>query len=1078
MFRKLISQTKVWLAGGVCHLILAQKRDQLILQAERQKRPLPFGKLQTQFPSLEFLVPYWDKSATQSIIPWEKLADLRTQLLNITIEGLTITISPELLLLKTVPTPENFEVRYGWNQAGGYLQQTTKPQATYLRNGWFMGQDEMWQIAGTKPIDRPWLQKTKISGSDVISFLQDVLPNWQARKLPCFSLLQHSPEPVLSIQVNSVTARKVQLTTSWHEPPEWIREVPVPGYVLTGVTFRPGLSPAQLPLPTLQQSNTTTLTDDEIPAFMTTVLPLVKQWTSGINDLLAQHMLINDGSLQLVVVRSEQKGIGRAMAVPTLVSNQHHIPAAELVERASTSAPYLRYEPYWVSAEAAWQAGVRPHDLRIAGISLQPKPLSPNDISRSGQTLKNHVWQDLSFPNVPKPTNSEEHLAHLREWGISGGLVGSMRQLPAFHQLCQTVLAKYKAGRILVVAQTATLNRLEQEWADVVTLRLNGNRRDPAFSDFSSGVLLARPKAIENKEEITRAKWQVLCLLPADELVKSDRSKLYRRLSGCQHRLAISLFTSYQFLQSTPQRTALSHIYGFNPAGDSHLWQRYCFNALTSRSTQAVDVQVGQSRTSGRAIPIPRRAGFREPVFVPFMQYYPGREDMNPAQRRWYDHWRQEVQKGNYPETDLSYIFAHVYDLLVKKGVRSTAEGYIQIYTLWQQYRASFPKLDNYLIDWLADYAIYYRLPNPLQIYQDPALQNSTLYRDTDLHLHFYADKAWSDIPITLLDQLIDYDLLDSRFYRASNAHTQLLTSQLHHVLTAIEKAEGQRILDRFAPSQSVQIKRRLFSSVRLHNRRLQHKEIVVATIKPYSQNPHLRLFLTGIIKHTENQLREQKSFSGRLRNYHLPAQTEQFINRLIQQQSEIINPPPPKPKVNVDLAKIADLQAESDSVFEMLRLDDDEKSETLTEPPTPPLAKVEIDLDKVASLQTRSDAVFDLLKTAEETVDPPSHVTPPLSTPSPTPFSTNAGDVDDEWIEFAQQLSEAQRAVLERVLTEDAGADTLEKIAEQYITMPALLLDSINEIAQDTIGDLLLDPALQLTDEEYLEPLQVIIQT
>ena len=108
-----------------------------------------------------------------------------------------------------------------------------------------------------------------------------------------------------------------------------------------------------------------------------------------------------------------------------------------------------------------------------------------------------------------------------------------------------------------------------------------------------------------------------------------------------------------------------------------------------------------------------------------------------------------------------------------------------------------------------------------------------------------------------------------------------------------------------------------------------------------------------------------------------------------------------------------------------------------------------------------------------------------PIPEPEPPPAAPANGraphleGLDDEWQAFAAQLTAAHMAVLTAVLDHQLSETTLRHIAAQHNTMPALLLDSLNELAQDNIGDIVLEltPTPQLVDESYHAPLQTICQ-
>lgn len=103
------------------------------------------------------------------------------------------------------------------------------------------------------------------------------------------------------------------------------------------------------------------------------------------------------------------------------------------------------------------------------------------------------------------------------------------------------------------------------------------------------------------------------------------------------------------------------------------------------------------------------RTGKQVP-FVPFEQYYPTYDSMNKYQKSWYFYWRTEVRQQHYLDTDLSYIFVHLYEILNGLGWATASDGFDQMVRLWIAYRERFPKLDNYLQEWTLEFARFHKL--------------------------------------------------------------------------------------------------------------------------------------------------------------------------------------------------------------------------------------------------------------------------------------------------------------------------------------------------------------------------------
>ncbi|MDH6062362.1 tellurite resistance TerB C-terminal domain-containing protein [Umezakia ovalisporum] len=74
---------------------------------------------------------------------------------------------------------------------------------------------------------------------------------------------------------------------------------------------------------------------------------------------------------------------------------------------------------------------------------------------------------------------------------------------------------------------------------------------------------------------------------------------------------------------------------------------------------------------------------------------------------------------------------------------------------------------------------------------------------------------------------------------------------------------------------------------------------------------------------------------------------------------------------------------------------------------------------------------------------------------------STDTSNIlPEEWNQFLELLPNHEIKVLKAILEQDSPRQIIKQIAEEKITMPSLLIDSINEHANDTIGELIVEPS------------------
>ncbi|MHC5741352.1 MAG: tellurite resistance TerB C-terminal domain-containing protein [Nostoc sp.] len=86
--------------------------------------------------------------------------------------------------------------------------------------------------------------------------------------------------------------------------------------------------------------------------------------------------------------------------------------------------------------------------------------------------------------------------------------------------------------------------------------------------------------------------------------------------------------------------------------------------------------------------------------------------------------------------------------------------------------------------------------------------------------------------------------------------------------------------------------------------------------------------------------------------------------------------------------------------------------------------------------------------------------------------------NIPEEWTNFLENLPEHELQVLKAIVEQDNPNSAIKKIAEANITMPNLLIDSINERANDTIGELIInsDSESPKVYQEYITDVKKMI--
>ena len=1199
-------------------LTLVRKDHTFLLGVLKGDRSTGFSGLLDQYPPARPLGDLLRLDGCVTTVPLDALVQTKQIMHHIESSALTIYVSPAVEAFQVVDVPPGFSVQYGWSGSSRCIARQVGLNATYEGSGWFVTDNLGWRVTGFETTDDAWLEKVSISGHDIIAFLQHILPAWWERGLPVTCDLRYSTEPAIGLAIRYVGDDLLDCEITWASPARTLRDIlALPDHVLDGTTVRPGLTPKMLGEAVPTTSCAFRLAGQQVPLFLRDVWPRVKPWSTGaVAALGEQHSLLSGtGTLSLIVEPTERKGMSNVHATPVFVCDGV-AQSADLVSRQlDKQSEFVRLPGAWVPVKTVRQTGIGPLGRLVDGTPLTPIKLTAIEVLRRGSSKIDGPWGRVDFSALALPDGrsametARMHLFFLCRWRIPGGIIGELAVYQsAFLDLLTSLMSRQAGLKVLVVVSKKDMDHLDTGWPQITAARYEGNRKDPQSKTPPPGVILAAPQAIEAIPALTKIRWDLLCILAADSLIKSPNSAFYAKLGPCQRSLTIGLFSSRDFIKRTQSREALSQMFRI-PAEDWHnlVWAYGLRNPhekapalpppyevqsrshVPQSSVQPTELTVG-SQAAARAVPIPGRpvstgqgsslrpewlapgnmgahvevrystgdeqflVDARKVVsrsetyaqFVPFQCYWPTYSSMTREQQRWYFYWRAQVREGHYPDTDLSYIFVHVYELINNVGVQNQREGYERLRLLWLNYRDRFPKLDNYLIDWMADYVtVSWRAVAPLDVYKE-ALALGAKAGNVDLVLPTYLEQPLCHLPVPVIEALSNYELRRSKFYM--EGHRRVLEESIPAAIETVDKRMrdqfGDGIFEFFNPGTTVEIRRQAFQSARYAG---SARNISLGSVVPFSQHRPLRDFMTGLIKHAENTLRKQAGYAGKLYGYSLEPEIRAAIEECLGVVRPVEVKVPPRPQVQIDLARVGALTAESDQVRDLLLAN--RETDTPEAAPPPPLTAPDMDgrrqpaeaakglLTDLQSVQTilvrlgspETGILLALLRSggqmtsvdlaqampdvlleggidvinnlalehlgdiliadeAEDKVladdyrDELEHLLlRNLPVDTAAGVSAKASQLPSEWAAFAARLADHELAVLETILNQGEVTTTVRLIAEANATMPDALLDLINQVAVDTIGDIIIDTAAEppaFEDEDIDMVRQLLAET
>ncbi|OBZ14262.1 hypothetical protein A8L34_09910 [Bacillus sp. FJAT-27264] len=474
-------------------------------------------------------------------------------------------------------------------------------------------------------------------------------------------------------------------------------------------------------------------------------------------------------------------------------------------------------------------------------------------------------------------------------------------------------------------------------------------------------------------------------------------------------------------------------------------------------------------------------------LFVPFKSYWPNYGHMTGAQSTWYFFWRGEVREGRYPATDLSYVFLHVYELINGVGWDDPQDGYTQLCRIWEAYRDKFKRLDQYMGGWIADFSFVHKLEVPLSLI---VARSRGLAGDlAELELMRCLSSAREQLTFAVLTFMSDYDISKSKFFIGEGQEAaELYIPKVVSLIDAyVMRKHGQSLMEMFPPGAPVLRERYLFRSA-VYDISLYGYSVLVPVVR-ISKSLPLRSLVTRLFRLTENKLRELMGFRGRLKGVKLDADMEELVSQYLQREFHRAQQEDKGPAVVIDTEKLERLQADSDVVRTLLTVQDlgytEEVEATAWSEPEAVDARdsdvegSEKNNDGSKIIKTYEDESYDQSAKLHECESKdlsdktgndhaasvtagftaPDHIINPVRKVAPEEGDSRIEETAEgsEWVSFAAALTPLQRnAVL--ALTEEEGWHEVQKLAAANGTMAELLMDEINDIAMDMLGDLLID--------------------
>lgn len=387
-----------------------------------------------------------------------------------------------------------------------------------------------------------------------------------------------------------------------------------------------------------------------------------------------------------------------------------------------------------------------------------------------------------------------------------------------------------------------------------------------------------------------------------------------------------------------------------------------------------------------------------------YFSYIPQYAQLSTDQMRWYLWFRERVRHGEYPDdVDFPYILLLIYEIINLPHKLPPEKGAEQLSGIWLAYRKLHPELDKYLSEWMCDYCLVHEIPLPQSLTSIlPAIIRRASFKEFYIASLPSQGEEIALSPKALLAAASDYNYTLNKYYADNKAaYDDFIPKAVAYAARAAGISPTPSTMRRAKTERDAFCGSLCAQTV---------KRRIVVEYYSFARSYEMRSHITAAAKAAENLLRRSLKIKSRLNVSN--ADTE--IVRHVQAYAASVLVTERSPK------KIAE----------------NTSYERYYDAPT-----TGIDFELSHKIEEESwENTARLTEEVEEIAAPVPEVTP-----APTPAE-----------ESEEELSPAMRELLTALLSGESLTEWCRRQSTRQD--PQSLADTLNEMAADRIGDIILE--------------------
>ena len=400
-----------------------------------------------------------------------------------------------------------------------------------------------------------------------------------------------------------------------------------------------------------------------------------------------------------------------------------------------------------------------------------------------------------------------------------------------------------------------------------------------------------------------------------------------------------------------------------------------------------------------------------EAEYEPYFSYVPQYDQLTEKQRRYYFYWRSCVRKGDYQNTDYSYILLYVFELLNCADDTNARKHQEMLTEIWNNYNKSYPMISQKLITWICDFSLLHKLSPPAN------LKKEMVFAARSLKEYFITvpDNDFGACAETLIKYCSSYDYRTSKFVKESNA--KIFDKYIKGALSCAVKhySDNGKILSKLS-SEDSEMTRDAFAGALCTEK---NRFIIEIKYCSFSCSNELRFLVGDIIKYAENKIRVKLGIKSKLTVYSITTELKEKIDRYFSENFK---------EISVQKSEKAEPRQDYDVLYDV---------------PVKPLSLSDALLIEESSWDTTNE----LISTFEdERTD--IEMTESYAAETNEVTEKNSGN---------ESIKDAFGELYEIILAIKSG--NTQRLSELTMgKMMDAIVDRINEISADVIGDILVE--------------------